>query len=122
VRRNDTASEPVTDSSKIADKRVLTAPLLLDEVPTRRFGAGVHRISHNHIMVNLRGPRPVAQVISRVVPLTDGMFAVQIDIPEAWPTKTAQSFLTEAEAEAWIERRAPSKGRSRARHSPDVSL
>ena len=60
------------------------------------------------MMINLRGPRPpIAQVIYRVVLLKDGMFAVEIDIPGTWPTKTAQSFLTEAEAEAWIERREP---------------
>jgi hypothetical protein len=73
------------------------------------------------MMVNLRGPRPIVQVIYRVVPLKDGMFAVEIDIPGTWPTKTAQSFLTEAEAAAWIERRAPgSTGRSLARHGPDA--
>jgi hypothetical protein len=75
----------------------------------------------SRMMVNLRVPRPIVQVIYRVVSLTDGMFAVEIDIPGTWPTKTAQSFLTEAEAEAWIERRAPgSTGRSLARHGPDV--
>jgi len=45
--------------------------------------------------------------------LKDGTFAVEIDIPGTWPTKTAQSFSTEVEAEDWIERRAPgSTGRS----------
>jgi hypothetical protein len=43
-------------------------------------------------MVNLRGPRPIVQVIYRVAPLKDGTFKVQIDIPGTWSTKTAQSF------------------------------
>jgi hypothetical protein len=74
------------------------------------------------MMVNLRGPRPIVQVIYRVVPLKDGTFAVEIDIPGTWPTKTAQSFLTEVEAEDWIERRAPgSTGRSsHTGHGPDA--
>jgi hypothetical protein len=73
------------------------------------------------MMVDLRGPRPIVQVIYRVAPLQDGTFKVEIDIPGTWPTKTAQSFLTAAEAEAWIERRAPgSAGRSFARHRPDA--
>ena len=52
-------------------------------------------------------PRPIVQVIYDVVPRKDGTFAVKIDIPGTWPTTTAKSFSTEAEAEAWIERRAP---------------
>lgn len=73
------------------------------------------------MMVNVRGPRPIVQVIYRVVPLQDGTFKVEIDIPGTWPTKTAQSFLTAAEAEAWIERRAPGRtGRSHPRHGLDA--
>ena len=73
------------------------------------------------MMVNLRAPRRIVQVIYRVAALKDGMFAVEIDIPGTWLTKTAQSFLTEAEAEAWIERRASgSTGRSLARYVADV--
>jgi hypothetical protein len=40
-----------------------------------------------------------AQVIYRVVPLKDGTFEVEIEIPGTWPSKSAQSFLTKAEAE-----------------------
>jgi hypothetical protein len=73
------------------------------------------------MMVNLREPRPIVQVIYRVVPLKDGAFVVEIDIPGTWPTKTAQTFSTQGEAEAWIERKAPgSTGISRARHGPDA--
>jgi hypothetical protein len=50
--------------------------------------------------------RSCVQVIYRVVPSKDGTFAVQIDIPGTWPTTTVQTFLGEAEAEAWIERRS----------------
>jgi hypothetical protein len=52
-------------------------------------------------------PLPIVQVIYRVVPLKDGRFAVQIDVPGTWPTTTAQTFSTQVEAEAWIERKAP---------------
>jgi hypothetical protein len=50
--------------------------------------------------------RSWVQVIYRVVPSKDGSFAVQIDIPGTWPTTTVQTFLSEAEAESWIERRS----------------
>ena len=59
------------------------------------------------MMVNLRGPRPIVQVIYRVVPLKDGAFVVEIDIPGTWPTKTAQTFSTEP------KQRLGSRGRLR---------
>jgi hypothetical protein len=55
---------------------------------------------------NMGRRRPIVQKIYRVVLRKDGTFVVEIDIPGTWPTTTAQTFLTEAEAEAWIERRA----------------
>jgi hypothetical protein len=40
-------------------------------------------------------------------------------IPGTWPTTTVQKFLTEAEAEVWIERQTPgSTGISR--YGPDA--
>ena len=68
------------------------------------------------MIINMGRPRRIVEVIYRVVPLEDGTFVVQIDIPGTWPTTTAQKFLTEAEAEVWIDRQtAGSIGRSCAR-------
>jgi ubiquinone/menaquinone biosynthesis C-methylase UbiE len=65
------------------------------------------------MITNMSRPRPIVQVIYRVVRRKDRTFVVEINIPGTWPTTTAQTFLTEAEAEVWIERRAPgSAGRS----------
>jgi hypothetical protein len=58
------------------------------------------------MITNMGRRRPIVQKIYRVVLRKDGTFVVEIDIPGTWPTTTAQTFLTEAEAEAWIERRA----------------
>jgi hypothetical protein len=72
----------------------------------------------SQMITNLGRPRPIVQVIYRVIPLKDGMFVVEIDIPGTWPTTTARTFLTEAEAADWIERRSPgSTGKSCARWS-----
>ena len=74
------------------------------------------------MMVNLRGPRPIAQVIYRAVPLKDGTFAVEIDIPGTWPTKTAQSFFNRSRSRG-LDREAGS-GKHRKiiprRHGPDA--
>ena len=43
---------------------------------------------------------PHAQAIYRVIP-GGGAFAVEVSIPESYPTKVSP-FSTEADAEAWI--------------------
>jgi hypothetical protein len=48
--------------------------------------------------------RPLIEKTYRVIPLKDGMFAVEISITGTRPTTTARDFITEAEAEAWIAR------------------
>jgi hypothetical protein len=44
----------------------------------------------------------------RVISLKDGTFVVEIIVPGTCTTTTVQTFKTEAEAKAWIERRGPS--------------
>jgi hypothetical protein len=44
----------------------------------------------------------------RVISLKDGTFVVEIIVPGTCTTTTIQTFKTEAEAKAWIERRGPS--------------
>ena len=44
---------------------------------------------------------PYAEAVYRVVDLPDGAFAVEVKIPDSYPT-TVRSFKTEAAAEAWI--------------------
>jgi len=44
---------------------------------------------------------PHAEAIYRVIPDTGGAFAVEVSIPESYPTKVSP-FSTEADAEAWI--------------------
>jgi hypothetical protein len=44
---------------------------------------------------------PHAEATYRVIPYGDGTFAVEVSIPENYPTKIS-TFATEAEAEAWI--------------------
>jgi hypothetical protein len=46
---------------------------------------------------------PHAEATYRVIPQEDGAFAVEVVIPESYPT-TVTPFATEAEAEAWIAR------------------
>ena len=44
---------------------------------------------------------PHAEAIYRVIPAVGGAFAVEVSIPESYPTKVTP-FPTEADAEAWI--------------------
>jgi len=44
---------------------------------------------------------PHALATYRVIPLEDGSFGVEVNIPDSNPT-TVSSFPTEADAEAWI--------------------
>jgi hypothetical protein len=44
---------------------------------------------------------PHAEATYRVVPSDDGAFAVEVDIPESYPTRVSP-FATKAAAEAWI--------------------
>jgi hypothetical protein len=44
---------------------------------------------------------PHAEAIYRVIPGGGGAFAVEVSIPESYPTKVSP-FSTEADAEAWI--------------------
>lgn len=44
---------------------------------------------------------PHAEATYRVIPLEDGSFAVEVSIPENFPT-TVKPFGTETDAEAWI--------------------
>ena len=44
---------------------------------------------------------PHAEATYRIVPLKEGTFGVEIEIPGSYPTKVT-SFATEADAEAWI--------------------
>lgn len=56
---------------------------------------------------------PHAEATYRVIPLDDGSFGVEVNIPETYPT-TVSKFATEADAEAWItehQRRAQSQTR-----------
>ena len=44
---------------------------------------------------------PHAEATYRVVPLDDGSFGVEVNIPDSHPTRVSM-FKTEADAEAWI--------------------
>lgn len=44
---------------------------------------------------------PHAEATYRVVPIEEGTFAVEVSIPETYPTKVSP-FATEADAEVWI--------------------
>jgi hypothetical protein len=44
---------------------------------------------------------PHAEATYRVVPIDAGTFAVEVSIPESYPTRVSP-FATEAAAEAWI--------------------
>jgi hypothetical protein len=44
---------------------------------------------------------PHAEATYRVIPLEDGGFGVEVEIPNTYPT-TVSRFATEAEAEKWI--------------------
>ena len=44
---------------------------------------------------------PHAEATYRVIAVEDGSFAVEVSIPENYPT-TVKPFVTEAAAEAWI--------------------
>jgi len=44
---------------------------------------------------------PHAEATYRVVPLDDGSFGVEVNIPDSHPTRVSM-FRTEADAEAWI--------------------
>lgn len=47
---------------------------------------------------------PHAEAAYRVIPTADGAFAVEVTIPDAFPT-TVSSFATAEAAEAWIARK-----------------
>jgi hypothetical protein len=56
--------------------------------------------------------QPDAEATYRVIPTEDGAFAVEVSIPETYPTKVSP-FATEADAHAWIaehRRRVQSEG------------
>jgi hypothetical protein len=44
---------------------------------------------------------PHVEATYQVIPLHDGSFGVEVNIPDAYPT-TVSKFATEADAEAWI--------------------
>jgi hypothetical protein len=44
---------------------------------------------------------PHAEATYRVIPFDEGSFAIEITIPDCYPTKVSK-FKTEADAEAWI--------------------
>jgi hypothetical protein len=55
---------------------------------------------------------PHAEATYRVIPIEDGLFAVEVSIPAQHPA-TVSPFTTEADAEAWItehRRRVQSEG------------
>jgi hypothetical protein len=57
---------------------------------------------------------PHAEATYRVVPLSGGVFGVEITIPDSYPT-TVSNFDTEAAAEEWItqhQQRVASEGLS----------
>lgn len=45
---------------------------------------------------------PHAEATYRVIPFDDGLFGVEVSIPDSHPTRVSM-FKTEADAEAWIE-------------------
>jgi hypothetical protein len=56
---------------------------------------------------------PHAEATYRVIPLDDGSFGVEVNIPDTYPT-TVSKFATETDAEAWItehQRRVQSQPR-----------
>jgi hypothetical protein len=55
-------------------------------------------------VTNMAKTRPLIERTYRVVPLTDGTFAVEIAVTGTRPTTAARAFPTAAEAEAWIAR------------------
>jgi hypothetical protein len=48
-------------------------------------------------------PHPHAEATYRLLPLADGSFSVEVEIPGTKPTKVS-GFDSQAKAEAWIER------------------
>ena|SRR2546430_440730 len=44
---------------------------------------------------------PHAEATYRVIPFDEGSFAIEVHIPDSYPTKISP-FATEADAEAWI--------------------
>ena len=44
---------------------------------------------------------PHAEATYRVIPFDEGSFAIEVRIPDSYPTKISP-FATEADAEAWI--------------------
>jgi predicted metal-dependent hydrolase len=44
---------------------------------------------------------PHAEATYRVIPFDDGLFGVEVSIPDSHPTRVS-AFTTEADAEAWI--------------------
>ena len=57
---------------------------------------------------------PHAEATYRVIPFDDGSFAIEVTIPDSYPT-TVSKFKTEADAEAWIaehQRRVQSQAQS----------
>jgi hypothetical protein len=44
---------------------------------------------------------PYAAATYRVIPLEDGSFGVEVNIPDSLPT-TVSRFSTESDAEAWV--------------------
>ena len=59
----------------------------------------------NDMIITVDHWRPGIQVKYRIIPLKDGTYVVEIDIPGTWPTTTCKTFATEAEAKAWLEKR-----------------
>lgn len=57
---------------------------------------------------------PHAEASYRVISLGSGLFAVEVSIPDSYPTRVS-TFKTEADAEAWIaehQRRVQSQTQS----------
>jgi len=44
---------------------------------------------------------PHAEATYRVIPFDDGLFAIEVSIPDSYPTKISP-FASKADAEAWI--------------------
>ena len=44
---------------------------------------------------------PHAEATYRIIPIDNGSFAVEVSIPDSYPTRVSM-FRTEADAEAWI--------------------
>ena len=54
-----------------------------------------------HHVGRMQKIHPHTEATYRVISFDDGLFGVEVKIPEAYPT-TVSKFATEADAEAWI--------------------